>query len=273
MASTKQRVGCRYAWARFCISFVWAHCLRHSSCLHPVAGSRRSPGVGATEDRRATCDRPQAIKLYSVTREQDSQAAGLLKGACIMSHYVARFPRRPRKTNTWPENGLCSSLVCTRALSPSKPRRRSVTPAAIQMCVFGGRVIIVAATPAPHARAKHQRRFQPANGFWETRCRWHSPRVRAQPEKSGPAQSPVRAGSCGAFANSHRQQTNAVGSHLAQPAVLIELASIMHLVGVDPMLLCHLSHGSSGLHRQFRNPALVGNASPLPLAPSHLRNH
>jgi hypothetical protein len=38
-------------------------------------------------------------------------------------------------TNTCPENGLCSSLVCTNALSPVKPRRRSVTPAAIQICV------------------------------------------------------------------------------------------------------------------------------------------
>ena len=41
-------------------------------------------------------------------------------------------PRRPRKTKTWPENGCSFSTVCTCALRPSKPRRMSVTPAAVQ---------------------------------------------------------------------------------------------------------------------------------------------
>ena len=35
----------------------------------------------------------------------------------------------------WPENGCCWSVFCTCALNPSKPRRRSVTPAAIQIFV------------------------------------------------------------------------------------------------------------------------------------------
>jgi hypothetical protein len=53
------------------------------------------------------------------------------------SHHksLIRSPRRPRKTKTCPENGFSSRTVCTVALNPVKPRRRSVTPAAIQMCV------------------------------------------------------------------------------------------------------------------------------------------
>ena len=44
-------------------------------------------------------------------------------------------PLRPRKTKTCPENGCCSSTVCTFALSPSNPRRISVTPAASHIFV------------------------------------------------------------------------------------------------------------------------------------------
>src|ERR1700729_795723 len=56
------------------------------------------------------------------------------------SHHstFTRSPRLPRKTNTWPEYGFCSSTVCAAALKPVKPRRMSVTPAAIQMLVFDG---------------------------------------------------------------------------------------------------------------------------------------
>src|SRR5215472_3180520 len=53
--------------------------------------------------------------------------------------------------NTWPDIGLFSNLVCTKALSPWKPRRRSVTPAAIQICVWLGRVIIAVGTLTTHA--------------------------------------------------------------------------------------------------------------------------
>jgi transposase len=38
-------------------------------------------------------------------------------------------PRRPRNTNTCPENGCSCNTFCTCALSPSNPRRRSVTGA------------------------------------------------------------------------------------------------------------------------------------------------
>ena len=54
---------------------------------------------------------------------------------------LIKSPRRSRKAKTWPESGACSSAVCTSALSPVKPRRMSVTPAAIQICVFAGGAI------------------------------------------------------------------------------------------------------------------------------------
>src|SRR5580698_9147064 len=59
------------------------------------------------------------------------------------SHHstFTRSPRLPRKTNTWPEYGFCSSTVWATALRPVKPRRMSVMPAAIQMFVFDGREI------------------------------------------------------------------------------------------------------------------------------------
>jgi len=60
---------------------------------------------------------------------------------------LIRSPRRPRNTNTCPPKGSCSSFSCTIALNPVKPRRRSVRPAAIQICVPAGSVIILAIVP------------------------------------------------------------------------------------------------------------------------------
>src|SRR5271169_998907 len=71
---------------------------------------------------------------------------------------------------------------------------------------------------------------------------------------------------CG-FAHTHRQQTNTVASLLAQTALAIEVPPVVHHVGVHSMLPCHARHRCSWQHRQFHNPALLSNASPLPLAP------
>jgi hypothetical protein len=62
-------------------------------------------------------------------------------------------PRRPRKTNRCPQNGLCASVVCTSAESPSKPFLMSVTPAASQIRVPAGSVIIDSARGRPGRRA------------------------------------------------------------------------------------------------------------------------
>ena len=70
------------------------------------------------------------------------------------SHHrtLIRSPRRPRNTKTCPPNGSCSNFIWTRALSPSKPRRRSVIPAAIQIWAPAGTVIMPAGIPTPRAR-------------------------------------------------------------------------------------------------------------------------
>src|SRR5882724_2393481 len=67
------------------------------------------------------------------------------------SHHniLIKSPRRPRNTNTCPENGFSLSAVCTMPLKPVNPRRRSVTPAAIQMRVPAASPIIRPDTRSP----------------------------------------------------------------------------------------------------------------------------
>ena len=67
-------------------------------------------------------------------------------------------PLRPRKTNTCPENGCCLRIICTCALSPGKPRRISVTPAAIQMRVPVRSSITCPSSPESSAAKPHRRR-------------------------------------------------------------------------------------------------------------------
>jgi hypothetical protein len=45
----------------------------------------------------------------------------------------------------------------------------------------------------------------------------------------------------------------------------------MHHVGINSMLSCHTSYRCSRLHGQLYNPALLNDASPLPLAMLDLR--
>src|SRR4029077_771060 len=90
-----------------------------------------------------------------------------------------RSPLRPRKMNTWPDIGLFSNLVCTRALSPLNPRRRSVTPAAIQIWVLPGGAIIAADTPTTHATTLDWRRFPPALAHAQVGCESYPPSRRA----------------------------------------------------------------------------------------------
>ena len=80
-------------------------------------------------------------------------------------------PLRPRNAKTWPENGFSLSTVCTCALKPSKPRRISVTPAAIQILVPVGRSITSAGSQEPNARVPDQRHSRRGSSpFRETRC-------------------------------------------------------------------------------------------------------
>jgi len=68
---------------------------------------------------------------------------------------LIKSPRLPRKIYTWPENGLSWSALCTIPLNPVNPRRRSVTPATIQIRVPAASPIIAASVPAPRAVLLH----------------------------------------------------------------------------------------------------------------------
>jgi hypothetical protein len=92
-------------------------------------------------------NRPRSRRLANRHRPSPSNQRSL-----IMS------PLRPRKTNTWPENGCCSSTVCTCALRPWKPRRRSVTPAAIQIFVPVRNSITCVGSPESSATGLDQHR-------------------------------------------------------------------------------------------------------------------
>ena len=67
------------------------------------------------------------------------------------------LPRSSSKSYSDPDGfGGSGHTVCTCALSPSKPRRISVTPAAIQMRVPAGKSITAKESPAPFAATLHR---------------------------------------------------------------------------------------------------------------------
>jgi hypothetical protein len=65
------------------------------------------------------------------TRDCGFSAEGLRRPSPSHHSSFTISSLRPRNTKTCPENGCSCRTVCTWALSPSKPRRMSVTPAAI----------------------------------------------------------------------------------------------------------------------------------------------
>jgi hypothetical protein len=95
---------------------------------------------------------------------------------------LIKSPRLPRKIYTWPENGLSWSAVCTIPLSPVNPRRRSVTPATIQIRVPTASPIIAASVPAPGAVLLHPHCRRRKYVLWEI------------PHRSCPLQRPSLAG-------------------------------------------------------------------------------
>src|ERR1035438_10515895 len=83
------------------------------------------------------------------------------------SHHksLTMSPLRPRKTKTCPENGCCSSTVCTFALRPSNPRRISVTPAAIHIFVPVRRSITCANSQGSNDANSRSDAFTDSTGF------------------------------------------------------------------------------------------------------------
>ena len=171
------------------------------------------------------------------------------------SHHssLTRSPRRPRKTKTWPEYGSCSNTVCATALSPVKPRRRSVTPAAIQMCVPLGR-----RNHRPTRSRISRRLFGVHRSFDADTGSSDLHHDHARVKLRG------RLLPTHHLADSHRHQLRYRRLRL-QPPLAIQLSPMEHLVGVHPMLPGDHGDRRSRLQRLFHDltPLLLRPISPL----------
>jgi hypothetical protein len=120
------------------------------------SGRRQSMPSRSIDSCARVSDTVPVSTFGQMKRPRSSRLANRQRPSPSYHNSLIRSPRRPRKTNTCPENGFVFSAVYTIALSPMKPRRRSVMPATIQMRVPLG--IIGAATSAPSA-AKPRRGY------------------------------------------------------------------------------------------------------------------
>src|SRR5947207_7921709 len=185
-----------------------ASCARKKSCAKNLAGYTDNCGSQVRSGRRQSmpsssidnCARvSETVPLVACSqtkRPRSSRFANKHNPSPPYQRTLIRSPPRLRNTNTCPENGFCSSLVCTNALSPVKPRRKSVTPAAIQMHVFAGNAIMLAGTPATPAPAPDRRCLRCALVPGAVRCESYpvvvsrNPRSFALPADSANSRSP-----------------------------------------------------------------------------------
>jgi hypothetical protein len=115
---------------------------------HLRCGRRQSIPSSSIDSWAGVSETMPLVACGHTKRPRSSRFANKHNPSASYHKTLIRSPRRPRNTNTYPENGLCYSFVCTCALRPVKPRRKSVTPAAIQIRVFAGNAIMPAGTPA-----------------------------------------------------------------------------------------------------------------------------
>src|SRR5262249_17630705 len=124
------------------------------------SGGRQSMPSTNTDNCAGVRETVPLVACGHTKRPRSNRFANKHKPSPSYQRTLSRSPRRPRNTNTCPENGLCSSFVCTCALNPVNPRRKSVTPAAIQIRVLAGGVIMLAGTPATHAPTLDRRHLR-----------------------------------------------------------------------------------------------------------------
>src|SRR5207249_11911570 len=115
------------------------------------AGRRQSIPSGSIESCAGVSETVPLVAGGQMKRPRSSLLAKRHSPSPSHQSTLIRSPRRPRNTNTCPENGFSASAVCTMPLSPTNPRRRSVTPATIQILVPAGGPIIPPTPPAPRA--------------------------------------------------------------------------------------------------------------------------
>ena len=114
----------------------------HRYHIKPRSPASRSSAAGANRCLRAastSCARVRqtvpSVACGQMNRPRSRRLANRHSPSPSHHKSLTMSPLRPRKTKTCPENGCCSSTVCTFALRPSKPRRMSVTPAASHIFV------------------------------------------------------------------------------------------------------------------------------------------
>src|SRR5215471_21510002 len=115
---------------------------------HVRSGRRQSIPSNSIDNCARVRETLPSVACGQTKRPRSNRFANRHNPSPSNQRTLIRSPRRPRNTNTCPDNGLCSSFVCTNALNPVNPRRKSVTPAAIQMRVLAGSPIMLADTPA-----------------------------------------------------------------------------------------------------------------------------
>ena len=141
------------------------------SCGSHVRSGRRQSMPSSSIDNCARVNETLPLAACGHTNRPRSNRFENRQSPSPSNHRtLIRSPRRPRNTNTCPENGLCSNLVCTSALNPVNPRRRSVTPAAIHTRVFVGGPIMPAGTPTTPAPIPDRRCLRSAPAPAAVRC-------------------------------------------------------------------------------------------------------
>ena len=155
----------------------------------PAAANRCLPAASITAPAST---KPCRSPLGGQTkRPRSSRFANKHNPSPSYHRTLIRSPLRPRNTNTCPENGFCSSLLSTSALSPVNPRRKSVTPAAIQTRVFVGGPIIPVGTPATRAPTPHRHCLRCASALAAVRCESCPAVVSRSRRTHAPAEAPA----------------------------------------------------------------------------------
>ena len=121
------------------------------SGVQVLSGLRQSMPSSSIESCARVRQTVPSVACGQMNRPRSNRLANRHRPSPSNQRSLIMSPLRPRKTNTWPENGCCSSTVCTCALRPLKPRRRSVTPAAIQILVPVRSSITCAGSPESNA--------------------------------------------------------------------------------------------------------------------------
>ena len=134
-------------------------------------GRRQSMPSNSMDNWAGVSDTVPLSACGQMKRPRSSRFANRHNPSPSHHNSLIRSPRRPRKAKTCPENGFSFKTVCATALNPVKPRRRSVTPAAIQICVPVGNAIIGLALPTPPGRSPDRPRLRCERGRVLDQCR------------------------------------------------------------------------------------------------------